>query len=182
MRLFGFEIKRQTDDPEPQSFAPPVEDDGAVVIAAGGVYGTYVDLEGSAKSEAELVTKYRNMLNQPEVDQAVDDIVNEALVSETEEETVTINLDEVKDISPQIKKVVKEEFDNILRLLNFRNQCYEIFRRYYVDGRLYYHAIIDEKDTKKGLIELRYVDPRKIRKVKEIKRKKDRLSGATITE
>jgi len=182
MRLFGFEIKRQTDDPEPQSFAPPVEDDGAVVIAAGGVYGTYVDLEGSAKSEAELVTKYRNMLNQPEVDQAVDDIVNEALVSETEEETVTINLDEVKDVSPQIKKVVKEEFDNILRLLNFRNQCYEIFRRYYVDGRLYYHAIIDEKDSRKGLIELRYVDPRKIRKVKEIKRKKDRLSGATITE
>jgi len=182
MRLFGFEIKKQGEEPEPVSFAPPVEDDGAVVVAAGGVYGTYVDLEGSAKSEAELVTKYRDMLNQPEVDQAVDDIVNEAIVSETEEQTVSINLDEVKSASPNIKKAIQEEFENILKLLNFRNQCYEIFRRYYVDGRLYYHAIINEKDTSKGLVELRYIDPRKIRKVKEIKKRKDRLSGATITE
>jgi len=182
LRLFGFEIKKQGEEPEPVSFAPPVEDDGAVVVAAGGVYGTYVDLEGSAKSEAELVTKYRDMLNQPEVDQAVDDIVNEAIVSETEEQTVSINLDEVKSASPNIKKAIQEEFENILKLLNFRNQCYEIFRRYYVDGRLYYHAIINEKDTSKGLVELRYIDPRKIRKVKEIKKRKDRLSGATITE
>ena len=96
MKLFGFEIKRsEALGPEPVSFAPPVEDDGAVMVAAGGVYGTYVDLEGSAKTEAELVTKYRDMMNQPEVDSAVDDVINEAIVSETEEDIVKINLDKI---------------------------------------------------------------------------------------
>lgn len=182
MRLFGFEIKRQSQEPEPVSFAPPQDDDGAVVVAAGGVYGTYVDLEGSAKTEAELVTKYRDMTNQPEVDQAVDDIVNEAIVNEPEVETVQINLDSVKTVGNNVKKAIQDEFQAILRLLNFNNQAYEIFRRFYVDGRLYYHAIIDEKDITSGIKELRYVDPRKIRKVKEIKKKRDRLSGATIQE
>jgi hypothetical protein len=181
MRLFGFEIKRQEQDSEPQSFAPPQEDDGAVIVAAGGVYGTYVDLEGSAKTEAELVTKYRDMTNQPEVDQAVDDIVNEAIVSEPEVETVSINLDRT-NASSNIKKLIAEEFDAIKKLLNFDNQAYDIFRRYYVDGRLYYHAIIDDKKPEAGLKELRYVDPRKIRKVKEVKKKRDRITGATLTE
>jgi len=181
MRLFGFEIKRQNQEPDPPSFAPPQEDDGAVVVAAGGVYGTYVDLEGSAKSEAELVTKYRDMTNQPEVDQAVDDIVNEAIVSEPEVETVSINLDNVQS-SPNVKKAIAAEFEKILKLLNFQNQAYDIFRRYYVDGRLYYHAIINEKKPEEGLKELRYVDPRKIRKIKEIKKKRDPLTNATLTE
>jgi len=181
MRLFGFEIKRQDKEPEPQSFAPPQEDDGAVIVAAGGVYGTYVDLEGSAKTEAELVTKYRDMTNQPEVDQAVDDIVNEAIVSEPEVETVSLNLDKT-NTSPNIKKLIIEEFENIKKLLNFDNQAFDIFRRYYVDGRLYYHAIIDDKKPELGLKELRYIDPRKIRKIKEIKKKKDQVTGATLTE
>ena len=181
MRLFGFEVKRSQQEiaNEPVSFAPPVEDDGAVMVAAGGVYGTYVDLEGSAKTEAELVTRYRDMMNHPEVDSAVEDIINEAIVTETEEDVVTINLDNVS-VPNNVKKIITQEFENVLRILNFNNQAYEIFKRFYVDGRLYYHAIIDENDITAGIKELRYVDPRKIRKVKEIAKKKDQATGATI--
>ena len=181
MRLFGFEIRKNPPEQEPVSFAPPQEDDGAVIVAAGGVYGTYVDLEGSAKTEAELVTKYRDMTNHPEVDQAVDDIVNEAIVAEPEVETVKINLDRVKAPS-SVRKVLLQEFDEILRILNFKNQAYEIFKRFYVDGRLYYHVIIDEQKTNEGIQELRYVDPRKIRKIREVKKKKDQMTGATVQQ
>lgn len=181
MRLFGFEIRKNPPEQEPVSFAPPQDDDGAVVVAAGGVYGTYVDLEGSAKTEAELVTRYRDMINQPEVDQAVDDIVNEAIVSEPEVEVVKLDLDDVNAPS-SVRKVLEQEFQEILRILNFRNQAYEIFKRFYVDGRLYYHVIIDEEKTNEGIKELRYVDPRKIRKIREVKRKKDPLSGATVQQ
>ncbi len=180
MRLFGFEIKRsQEEEQQPVSFAPPVEDDGAVMVAAGGVYGTYVDLEGSAKTEAELVTKYRDMMQHPEVDSAIDDVINEAIVSETEEEIVQINLDDVK-LPANAKKILLQEFENIKKILNFNSQSYEIFKRFYVDGRLYYHAIIDDKDPTLGIKELRYIDPRKIRKVKEISKKKDQQTGATL--
>ena len=121
MRLFGFEIKRPAQEiaDEPVSFAPPVEDDGAVMVAAGGVYGTYVDLEGSAKTEAELVTRYRDMMNHPEVDSAVEDIVNEAIVTETEEDIVAINLDDV-NLPNNAKKILTQEFENVLRILKDR--------------------------------------------------------------
>lgn len=182
MKLFGFEINRQQqEEQQPASFTAPVEDDGAVMVAAGGVYGTYVDLEGSAKTEAELVTKYRDMMQHPEVDSAVDDVINEAIVSETEEEIVQINLDGV-NLPNNVKKIITQEFEGVKKILNFNNQSYEIFKRFYVDGRLYYHAIIDEKDPRKGIKELRYVDPRKIRKVKEIGKKKDQATGVTLQQ
>lgn len=179
MKLFGFEIKRPVQEEQPQSFTPRQEDDGAVMVAAGGMYGTYVDLEGSAKTEAELVTKYRDMINQPEVDQAVDDIVNEAIINEPGEEPVEINLDNTQ-LTPNLKKIINEEFEEIKKLLNFKSQSYDIFRRFYVDGRLYYHAIIDEKDITSGIKELRYIDPRKIRKIKEVKKKKDNRVDVTL--
>ena len=179
MKLFGFEIKRPVQEVQPQSFTPRQEDDGAVMVAAGGMYGTYVDLEGSAKTEAELVTKYRDMINQPEVDQAVDDIVNEAIINEPGDEPVEINLDNT-ELTPNLKKIITDEFQVIKKLLNFKSQSYDIFRRFYVDGRLYYHAIIDEKDITSGIKELRYIDPRKIRKIKEIKKKKDTKIDVTL--
>lgn len=180
MKLFGFEIKRsEALGPEPVSFAPPVEDDGAVMVAAGGVYGTYVDLEGSAKTEAELVTKYRDMMNQPEVDSAVDDVINEAIVSETEEDIVKINLDKTK-LTSNVKRIINEEFQALLRILNFNNQSYELFKRFYVDGRLYFHAILDDTNPRNGIKELRYIDPRKIRKIKEVAKRKDQATGATV--
>lgn len=167
--LFGFEIKRKQQ--EPVSFAPKTNDDGAVVVAEGGVYGTYVDLDGSIRTEAELVNKYREMGQHPEVDAAIDDIVNEVITQESETKVVELVLDDLKQ-PDRIKKLLINEFDEVLNLLEFNNLAYDVFRRWYVDGRLYYHAILDESDLKKGIIELRYIDPRKIRKVREQKKKK----------
>lgn len=170
MKLFGFEFKREVpQDPAP-SFAPKESDDGAVVVAAGGAYGTYIDLDGTVRTEAELVTKYREMSLQPEIDAAVDEITNES-IEISEEDIVEINLDQV-EISDKIKKAIRDEFTNVLSVLNFNKQAYEVFRRWYIDGRLYYHVIIDENDLKAGIKELRYVDPRKIRKVREIAKKR----------
>lgn len=167
--LFGFEIRKKKDE-ETESFAPPVNDDGAVIVSAGGTYGTYVDLEGSAKSEAEIVTKYRNMVQQPEIQRAIEDIVNEAIVSQFDEKIVECVTDDIEQ-PDTIKKRIRDEFDEVLKLLDFSNIGYDIFQRWYVDGRLYYHAIIDETKVKEGIKELRYIDPRKIRKVKEVSKK-----------
>jgi hypothetical protein len=170
MDLFGFEIKKKIT--EPISFAPKQTDDGAVVVAEGGVYGTYVDMDGSIRTEAELVTKYREMSMVAEVDMAIDDIVNEVITQEPETEPVELILDDIPEISEKVKKIFIEEFKEVLNLLEFNQLSYEIFRRWYVDGRLYYHAIIDEKQQNLGIQELRYIDPRKIRKVREVRRKK----------
>ena len=167
--LFGFEIKRKQE--EPVSFAPQTNDDGAVVVAEGGVYGTYIDLDGSIRTESVLVNKYREMAQHPEVDMAIDDIVNEVIIQEPEVKVVELNLDDLKQ-NDRVKKVLNDEFEEVLRLLEFNDLSYDVFRRWYVDGRLYYHAIIDEENPDRGIIELRYIDPRKIRKVRETKRKR----------
>jgi hypothetical protein len=167
--LFGFEIKRKQEDPI--SFAPKVTDDGAAIVAEGGAYGTYVDLDGSIRTEAELVNKYREMALYPEVDQAIDDIVNEVITQEPEQEVVELILDDT-DLPDRIKKLFIEEFKDVLKLLEFNQLSYEVFRRWYVDGRIYYHVITDEENPKNGIVELRYIDPRKIRKIKEQRRKK----------
>jgi hypothetical protein len=175
VELFGFEIKRKpTDAVEVPSFTPPETDDGALTVSAGGAYGTYLDLEGSAKSEAEIVAKYREMSIQPEVEQAIDDIVNEAIVKDGNENVVDINLDglDVIDVPDNIKNTIIDEWNTVSELLNFQNYGYELFRRWYVDGRLYYHVMIDETNPRLGIQELRYIDPRKIRKVRNMRREK----------
>ena len=174
--LFGFEFKRKVPTDSAPSFAPKEQEDGAVVVAAGGSFGTYVDLDGTVRTEAELVTKYREMALQPECDSAVDEIINE-IVSLDEKELIKIDLDEL-DIPENVKKAIREEFKNCLNLIDFRRHAYEIIRRWYIDGRLYYHKIIDEKDPKAGIKELRYIDPRKIRKVREVIKKKVRGGSA----
>ena len=174
MDLFGFEIKRKKEDKEQEkvvSFVPPTNDDGALSIASGGIYGTYVDLDGSVRTEAELVTKYRAMAMDPTIDLAVQDICNEAIVEDSDEETVSIVLDNLKT-TESIKKSIRNEFENLLRKLEFNYLSYEIFRRWYIDGRLYYHVIIDESKPSKGIVELRYIDPRYIKKVREVKKEK----------
>jgi len=176
--LFGWEFKRKIENPVP-SFAPKETDDGALVIAAGGSYGTYVDLDGTVRTEAELVTKYREMALQPECDAAVDEIVNETMAID-EEEIVKVNLDQLDDLSASIKKAIREEFTNCLNILDFNRHAYEIYRRWYIDGRLYYHVIIDDADPKAGIKEVRYVDPRKIRKVREVAKK--RVKGGETNE
>lgn len=184
--FLGFEIRKASAAPEPKldAFVPQQDDDGALVVAAGGVYGTVVDLQGSAKNEAELVTKYREMANHPEVEKAVEDVVQEAIVTDVED-IVKINLDKVDGISPAIKQAISDEFENVLQLLDFNNQGYEIFKRWYVDGRLYFQAVIDQNAPREGIQELRYIDPRKIKKVKETKKKKvgsNEQNSAMITD
>ena len=170
MELFGFEFKRKLPNDPIATFAPKEQDDGAVVVAAGASFGTYIDLDGTVRTEAELVTKYREMSLQPEVDAAVDEIVNETMAVD-EDNIVAINLDNI-DISDPLKKAIREEFKNILNILDFQKHAYEIYRRWYVDGRLYYHVLIDKNDPTMGIKEVRYIDPRKIRKVREIQKQK----------
>ena len=183
--LFGFEIRRAVDPKEEQqkqpTFAPETTDDGAVVVAAGGAYGTYIDLQGAARTEAELVTKYREMSMHPEVEKAIDDVVNEAIVVEPNKKIVQLNLDNTK-LSANIKKLITQEFDNILSLLSFEKSGFDIFRRWYVDGRMYYHIVIDVTKPDDGIKELRYIDPRKLRKIREVKRKRNKGNETVTTE
>lgn len=184
MKLFGFEIRREEDEPkkQPVSFAEPLNDDGALTVGGvvGGSYGMLLDLEGSAKSEAELVTRYRAMTVNPEIQQAVDEIVNEAISIDSHDKVVSIVLDDV-NVPDKVKERINEEFQNVLRLLDFSNNGYEIFYKFYVDGRLNYHVIIDEKDLKKGIVELRYLDPRKIRLIREMVSEPLKEQGANVS-
>jgi hypothetical protein len=170
MKLFGFEFQRKVPVDTTPSFAPKEADDGAVIVAAGGAYGTYIDLDGTVRTEAELVTKYREMSLQPEIDSAVDEIVNES-ISIDEQNIVSIILDNL-EVTDKVKKAIRDEFKNVLNILDFQSRAYEIYRRWYIDGRLYYHVVIDEKNVSAGIKEVRYVDPRKIRKVREIGKRK----------
>jgi hypothetical protein len=171
IKLFGFTISREEDDPTKlQSFAQEENEDGALQISPlAGAYGTYLDIEGAAKNEAEVITRYREMVQYPECEYAVDDIVNETIVTQEERGPISIILDQI-DQPQAIKIKIENEFKEILSLLDFKNHCYDTFRRWYVDGRLYYHIIINVDQPKKGIQELRYIDPRKIRKVKQIKK------------
>jgi hypothetical protein len=184
-RLFGFSIgdpaeKYKKELEKQKSFSIPTNEDGAVVIQAGGVFGTYVDLDGaSAKNEVELITKYREMSLTPEASMAIDDIVNEAIVMEDNKPPVKLITDDLP-YDKSFKGKLNDEFDNIIGLLDFNNIGYEIFRRWYVDGRLYFHIIIDEENPHEGIKELRYIDPRKIRKVREIKKKIDNITGSEV--
>jgi hypothetical protein len=184
MQIFGYEIKRKEDrEEQPKSFAPPLNDDGAVNVestAVGGAYGYFLDIEGTAKSESELVTRYRSMAMQPEIQQAVDEIVNEAINIDFNERAVEIVLEDT-ELPDKVQETIIEEFDNVLRLLDFSNQGYDIFQRFFVDGRINYHVIIDEKNLKKGVVELRYLDPRKIRLIRETDTtERDRHTGIPI--
>ena len=177
--LFGFTISRKKSEDDAlvaQSFSPPANDDGALTITSAAYYGTYVDLDGTAKNEVELISRYREMAMQPEIESAIDDIVNEAICQDDDGKIVKIVMDDLK-VSDKIKSAIKTEFGTIVRLLNYNNMAQDIFRRWYIDGRMYYHIIIDRDNPIEGIKELRYIDPRKLRKVREIKKKKDERTG-----
>jgi hypothetical protein len=182
--LFGFEIKRKAEEKEERkkvSFVPRDDEDGAGhVVNAGGYFGQYLDTSGSnVKNEADLILKYRDIASQPECDAAIDDIVSEAIVSDDDSSPVDIILDDL-DQPDRIKKMIREEFENVMALLNMNWYGHDIFRRWYIDGRLFYHKIIDDKQPKRGIIELRPVDPTRIRKVKELVKEKDPKTGTEI--
>jgi len=180
--LFGFTIARDQKDVEQgvqQSFTPPTNDDGALTITSAAYYGTYVDLDGTAKNDVELISRYREMAMQPEIESAIDDIVNEAICQDDDGKNIQIVLDNLKQ-PDKIKKAIVEEFNNVCRLLNYNNMAQDIFRRYYVDGRMFYHIIIDRENPTQGIRELRYIDPRKLKKVREVKKQKDERTGVDI--
>jgi len=172
-QLFGFSIKSKQEELKGQSPIPPSADD-AVTTVAGGYFGSYVDIDGVARNEFDLIRRYRDMSMHPEVDSAIDEIVNEAINSSLDDTPVAIELSNL-EVSESIKKKIREEFQYILRLLNFDTRAHEIFRTWYIDGRIYYHKVIDLANPKAGITELRYIDPLKIKKVR-VQNKDPRLS------
>lgn len=172
-RLLGFVIKDPAAEARAQlqSFAPPPQDDGALTVQwAGSAYGTTWDMEASARTEAELVTRYRQVAAYPEVTEAITQIVNDVVVDDDEQEVVALDFSDLEDeLADPIKKRLEEELDGVLDLLRFKTHPYEVFRQWYVDGRLYYHAIIDKDHPDEGILELRNIDPRKIRRVREVR-------------
>lgn len=186
IKLFGFEIKKAKKPNEKlRSIVPPVDDDGAgYVTAAGAHYGTYVNLgEGDhAKDNAQHIKQYRAIAIHPEVDAAIEDIVNEAIAGDLLESPLSLSLDKVEGLSNSLKNQIIDEFDEICSMLNIQDMAHDIFRRWYIDGRLYFHLVVDENNLKAGIQEIRPIDALKIRKVKEIKKTKDATTGVSTVE
>lgn len=184
-RLFGFEIKRkETEDPKKRpSIVPAQDDDGAgYVTASGSHYGQYLNLgDDDSKDNYQLIMKYRGVGMHPEVDAAIEDIVNEAISSNDEGQVIDVTMDDLK-VSESIKKQIKDEFDNIASMLNFNESGHDIFRRWYIDGRVYHHLVVDESNLKQGIQEIRFIDSARMRKVKQVKKKKDPVTGAQLIE
>jgi hypothetical protein len=188
LNLFGFEIRRagQKKDSSKNkldSIVPPTDDDGAgYVSASGSHFGQYVNLDGDeSKDNVSLINQYRGVAMHPEVDGAIEDIVNEAITVEDRGASVEIVLDDV-DTSDKIKKEIQDEFANILSMLKWNDLGHDVFRRWYIDGRIYHHLVVNESNTKAGIQEIRHIDAAKIRKVKEVKTKKDQRTGAKLIE
>jgi len=184
IELFGFSIgKKEKKNVKAQTFAEPEYEDGSLTVASGGAYGTYVDTEGAIKSESELINRYRDMGLQAEVENAIDDIINEAIVASKEKPLVRINVDNL-NVSEPIRDKIRLEFKQISKLLDLQNLGHDVFKRWYIDGRIYYHVIVDENNMEKGIHELRVLDPRKIKKIREKKndRQPDGKTKTTVTE
>jgi len=179
-QLFGYSLDRKKKGSEKgPSFVHKDSEDAAAPIAAGGYFGQYVDLGDSANksSEVDLVGRYREMSLHPEADAAINDIVNEAIAGDLDDHPVDIELSNLK-VSNNVKTRIREEFENVLSLLDFDRKAYDIFRRWYIDGRLFYHKMINPERPSDGITELRYIDPRKIKKVIEFDKGRDRVSPA----
>ena len=178
MELFGFEIKRRKEKELPSVVAPNPAQDGSTVVStsvginAGGYFGQVMDLEGVIKNENDLLRRYRQIAQYGDCDTAIENIVNEAIVSVEKDQSVEIVLDDVK-VSENIKNKIRDEFQDMLRLLKFEERGHEIFKQWYVDGRIYFHVVLDPKKPKDGILEIRQIDPRKIRRIKKIERKKN---------
>ena len=181
IKLFGFTIGKEEEviDKRLQGFATPISDDGASTVQAGGYFGTYVDLDATAKSEYELITRYREAAGYSDTSAAIDEILTEAIAAVDDEAIVQINLDRL-DVPNDIKSTIEKEFDTITKLLEFDSKGYDLFRRWYIDGRLYFQKIIDQKNPRRGVLEVQQIDPRKIKKIREVKKEKDQTTGVEI--
>lgn len=203
MKLFGFEISRQikkADEPLPsvpgllpvapvaiqskpvetKSFVPKEAEDGSTVISAGGYFGQYIDIDGTTvASDQDLILKYRNASEQPECDTAVNYIIDEAIAAGEDGSPVSLAMNDL-EYPDEVKDAIQKEFDEVIRLLDFNRSCSDVFRRWYVDGRLYYHVIVDQQNPGNGISELRYIDPIKMRKIREVDTKIDPETGVKL--
>ena len=180
--LFGFRIERsKKDQGAGTSFSTPTPDDGTIDVAGGGFFGQILDVDGREKTELDLIRRYRDISTQSECDAAIEDIVNEGIVANQKDQAIALDLDRFP-YSDKIKRKIRKEFEEVLRLLDFEAKGHDVFRRWYVDGRLYYHKIIDKKNPRKGITEIRYVDPTKIKKVREVKKDKDPKTGVDMIQ
>ena len=170
--LFGFNITRVKPKTDPkQQFSQPQAEDGTQVVAAGGFFGSYLDMEGTAKTEQDLIRRYREIALHPECDMAIEDIINEAITSNENKQSVKVVTDQLK-YSSKIKQTIEEEFSEVLRMLQFNTRGHDLFRRWYVDGRIFFQKIIDAENPKNGITELKYLDPRKIKKIREVRKRR----------
>ena len=180
--LFGFSIQRATKDSGGErTFSTPTPDDGTIDVAGGGFFGQILDTDGRERTDLDLIRRYRDIAQQAECDTAIEDIVNEGIVSNQNDQAVEISLDRLP-YPDKIKRKIRAEFDEVLRLLNFEQKGHDVFRRWYVDGRIFYHKIIDTKNPRRGITELRYIDSMKIKKVREVKKDIDSKTGIEMTE
>ena len=180
--LFGFKIERSSKDSGGgTTFSTPTPDDGTIDVAGGGFFGQILDTDGRERTDLDLIRRYRDIAQQAECDTAIEDIINEGIVANENDQAVEITLDRLP-YPEKIKRKIRIEFHEVLRLLSFEQKGHDIFRRWYVDGRLFYHKIIDSKNPRKGIQELRYIDPTKIKKVREVKKSIDKKTSIQMTE
>lgn len=169
-KLFGFKIEEPEDKSSKiVSPVPPNDEDKSDFYLSSGFYGQYVDIEGVYKSEGDLVRRYREMALHPEVDSAIEDVVNEAIVSDSDDSPLEINLSNLP-ASDKLKEKIREEFKYIKQIMDFDKKCHEIFRNWYIDGRIFYHKVIDLNKPQDGIKEVRYIDPLKIRLIRRLKK------------
>ena len=170
--LFGFNITRVKPKTDPkQQFSQPQAEDGTQVVAAGGFFGSYLDMEGTAKTEQDLIRRYREIALHPECDMAIEDIVNEAITSNENKQSVKVVTDQL-NYSSKIKQTIETEFAEVLKMLQFNTRGHDLFRRWYVDGRIFFQKVIDAENPKNGITELKYLDPRKIKKIREVRKRR----------
>ncbi len=174
--LFGFSITRKGAQDSGDTFTVPTPDDGSIEVAGGGFFSSVLDTDGRERTELDLIRRYRDIAQQPECDSAVEDIVNESITSDEFSQSVMVTLDRLP-YPEKIKRLIRKEFDSVLSLLEFEQKGHDIFRRWYVDGRIFFHKVIDPKNPKRGITSLRYIDATKIRKVREVKKEKDQATG-----
>ena len=180
--LFGFKIQRSAKDSGGETtFSTPTPDDGTIDVAGGGFFGQVLDTDGRERTDLDLIRRYRDIAQQAECDTAIEDIINEGIVANQNDVAVEITLDRLP-YPEKIKRKIRTEFHEVLRLLSFEQKGHDIFRRWYVDGRCFYHKIIDSKNPRKGITELRYIDPTKIKKVREVKKGIDKKTSIQMTE
>jgi hypothetical protein len=181
MNIFGFEIRRKNEKPI-ESVVTPANDDGTSIVSTGAsYYGMTLNLDTKVTNENDMIKRYREISGMLEVDSAIDDIVNEAIVIDGDSPAVTLNMDNL-EMPERIKKLIRENFDEVLSVMKFDEKGYDYFRNWYIDGRIYFQILIDENKLAEGIKELRWIDPVKIKKVKEIIKDRNKQNGTEVVK